>query len=88
MSELEKSLIEFMVDNNHPGIRYKEILLLKEEKGSMKLPQKKQKILDTLRRANVTPVVEQQIRDILDQKTPDTRDIKLKVIANSAAKEG
>lgn len=89
MEELEKMLIQFMKEKNYPGIRYKEVLLLQENKGTLRFQQRKQLIMNELRQSNVTPMVEQRVRDILELKNPQESEqkTKLKVVVNTNKNE-
>ena len=85
MASLEKDLLRFMNDNNHPGIRFQDIILLpstKSQRSKKNVSDSSlQHVQSVLHKYNVSPQIKQDLLDILNPPSlpPNDQIIKVKL---------
>lgn len=84
LQDLEQDILEYMRQNDHPGLRFQEVVLLREDKllskNSKKREEEVQSILDKHRVDRTNPLYRELVESMQTSKIRDTQKrIKMKI---------
>ena len=84
LQDLELDILEYMRQNDHPGLRFQEVILLREDKllskNSKKREEEVQSILDKYRVDRTNPLYRELVESMQASKIRDTQKrIKMKI---------